>query len=270
MKNDYQTFNCKILKVEKETDDSKTFTLAMPYKGFIFVSGQYVMVSLPGFGEAAISISSDMNENKFFQLTVRQVGSLTSKMHQLKKNDIIGVRGPYGRPFPVKQAKGKNILIVVGGCGIPPIRPVILDATRNPQKYKKVYIFYGTKTEDSLFFKREYSQWKKSCDLSIALEKPKTKKYNKGMVTSLFDVKDIPNDAIAYICGPPVMYKFVIDKMIKQGFDANNIYMSLERHMDCGQGVCQHCAVGPYYVCKDGPVFSYQELKNFKTWLKPL
>jgi len=270
MHNEYKTYNCKILKVEKETADSKTFTLALPYKGFSFVSGQYVMVSLPGFGEAAISISSDMSDKKIFQLTVREVGVLTSELHKKKKNDIIAVRGPYGRPFPVDKAKGKNVLIVVGGCGIPPIRPVILDATRNPKKYKKVFVFYGSKTEDTLFFKREYSQWNKSCELTIALENPKTKKYNKGMVTALFDIKKIPNDAIAYICGPPIMYKFVIEKMIKQGFDPNNIFMSLERHMDCGQGVCQHCAVGGCYVCKDGPVFSYEELKNFKTWLKPV
>lgn len=270
MHNEYKTYNCKIFKVERETADSKTFTLSMPYDDFSFVSGQYVMISLPGFGEAAISISSDMNEKKSFQLTVRKVGTLTQELHKKKKGDLIGIRGPYGRPFPVEQAEGKNILIVVGGCGIPPIRPVILDAVRNPKKYKKVYIFYGSKTEDSLFFIREYSKWKKCCDLNIALEKPKTKKYNKGMVTALFDLKKIPNDAIAYICGPPIMYKFVIEKMLKQGFDPANIFMSLERHMDCGQGVCQHCAVGPYYVCKDGPVFSYQELKNFKTWLKPI
>jgi NAD(P)H-flavin reductase len=258
------------LEVEKETADAKTFTLHLPYKGFSFTSGQYVMVSIPGFGEGAISISSEMNDKKSFQLTVRQVGTLTSAMHKMKKGDILGIRGPYGRPFPVNSAKGKNILIVVGGCGIPPIRPIILDAVKNPQKYKKVYIFYGSKNEDTLFFKREYPQWNKNCDLVIALENPKTKKYNKGMVTTLFDIKNIPNDAIAYICGPPIMYKFVIEKMIKQGFDPHDIYMSLERHMDCAQGVCQHCAVGPYYVCKDGPVFSYEELMNFKSWLSPI
>lgn len=270
MINDYKTYNCKILKIERETADAKTFTLNLPYKGFTFICGQYVMVSIPGFGEGAISISSDMSDKKSFQLTVRKVGVLTLAMHNMKKGDLLGIRGPYGRPFPIDSSRGKNILIVVGGCGIPPIRPLILDAIRNPRKYEKVYIFYGSKSEDTLFFNREYSKWKKVCDLCIALENPKTKKYNKGMVTALFDVKDIPVDAIAFVCGPPIMYKFVLKKMLGNGMKPENIFMSLERHMDCAQGVCQHCAVGPYYVCKDGPVFSYAELMNFKSWLSPL
>jgi NAD(P)H-flavin reductase len=270
MINEYKTHNCKILKVEKETADSKTFTLTLPYRDFKFVSGQYLMVSIPGFGEAAISISSDMNDKKSLQLTVREVGALTSAMHKMKRGDILGIRGPYGRPFPVEASKGKNILIVVGGCGIPPIRPVILDAVKNPQKYKKVYIFYGSKSEDTLFFKREYPKWERVCDLNIALENPKTSKFSKGMVTALFDMKDIPADAVAYVCGPPLMYRFVLEKMLSKGMKPENIFMSLERHMDCGQGVCQHCAIGPYYVCKDGPVFSYAELMNFKSWLGPI
>ena len=228
------------------------------------------MVSLPGFGEAAISISSDMNETKFFQLTVRKVGELTSKLHLLKKGDLVGIRGPYGRAFPANLGKGKDILIVAGGCGIEPVRPLILDAVRNPKKYQKVYIFYGARNEDALVYAKEYSKWKKVCDVNISLDAPKTKKFKKGVVTTLFDIKKIPKDAIAYICGPPVMYKFVIGKMMEQGFDPNNIFMSLERHMDCAQGVCQHCAIGPFYVCKDGPVFSYAELKNFKSWLNPI
>ncbi len=270
MQNQYKTYNCKILKIEKEGSDSKNFTLNLPYKNFKFNAGQYVMISLPGFGEAPISISSDMKEKVFFQLTVRKVGTLTSELHLKNKGDIVGIRGPYGRAFPIDRGKNKNILIVAGGCGIEPVRPLILDAVRNPKKYKKAFVFYGAKNEDALIYAKEYSKWKKVCDLNITLDNPKTKKYRKGVVTKLFDVKDIPTDAIAYICGPPVMYKFVIDKMLKQGFDENNVFMSLERHMDCAQGVCQHCAVGSYYVCKDGPVFSYAELKNFKTWLKPI
>lgn len=270
MINDYKTYNCKILKIERETADSLTFTFNLPYKGFNFICGQYVMVSIPGLGEGAISISSDMSDKKNFQLTVRKVGVLTSAMHDLKTGDVVGIRGPYGRSFPIAESKGKNILIVVGGCGIPPIRPLILDAVKNPKKYKEVNVFYGSKDEDNLFFKREYVQWQKVCDLNVALESPKTKKFNKGMVTALFDKKNIPADSVAFVCGPSVMYKFVIAKMLEKGLKPENIFMSLERHMDCAQGVCQHCAIGPYYVCKDGPVFSYAELMNFKSWLNPL
>ncbi len=270
MHNDYQTFNSKILKIGKEGSDSKTYTLSLPYKGFKFAPGQYVMISLPGFGEAPISISSDVSETKNFELTVRRSGVLTTELHKKKKSDIIGIRGPYGNAFPMDLGKGKEILIVAGGCGIEPVRPLILDAVRNPKKYKKVSIFYGARDEDAMVYAKEYAKWKKVCDFNLTLDNPKSKKFRKGVVTTLFDVKKIPTDSIAYICGPPIMYKFVIEKMIKQGFDPKNIFMSLERHMDCGQGVCQHCAVGPYYVCKDGPVFSYEQLKNFKTWLKPI
>jgi NAD(P)H-flavin reductase len=270
MINKYKTYNCKILKISDEGSNSKDFSLSLPYKDFNFAAGQYVMVSVPGFGEAPISISSDMNEKKFFQLTIRKAGTLTSELHKKKKNDILGIRGPYGRSFPVELGKDKTILIVAGGCGIEPVRPLILDAVKNPNKYKKVYIFYGTKNEDAMIYAQEYDKWRKVCDFNLTLDNPKSKKYRQGVVTKLFDVKKVSNEAIAYVCGPPVMYKFVIDKMIKQGFKPENIFMSLERHMDCGQGVCQHCAIGPYYVCKDGPVFSYEELKNLKTWLKPI
>jgi NAD(P)H-flavin reductase len=270
MLNEYKNYNCKILKIEKEGLDSKTFTLSLPYKGFSFEPGQYVMASIPGFGEAIFGVASEMDNKKSIQITVRKVGSLTSELHNKKKGDVIGIRGPYGRAFPIDLAKGKNVLIVVGGIGIPPLRPLILDALKNPKKYKKVYIFYGCRDESVLNYTKEFNHWKKVCDLNITLDNPKTKKYHKGVVTELLDIKNIPVDAIAFMCGPPIMYKFVVQKLLGKGLKPENIFMSLERHMDCAQGVCQHCAIGPYYVCKDGPVFSYAELMNFKSWLSPI
>jgi NAD(P)H-flavin reductase len=270
MINDYQTYNCKILKVEPESSDSKIFTLSLPHKDFHFEAGQYVMVSLPGFGEAPISINSYFNEKKFIQLTIRNVGVFTSEIQNKKKGDTIGIRGPYGYSFPIGIAKGKNILIVAGGIAIEPVRPIILDAVNNPHKYKKVFIFYGCRDESAMLYVKEYPLWKKTCDLNVALDNPKSKKYIKGPVTTLFDIVNIPTDSIAYVCGPPIMYKFVLAKMMEKGFRPENIFLSLERHMDCAQGVCQHCAIGTKYVCKDGPVFSYAELKDFKTWLSPI
>jgi len=270
MHNEYKTYNCKILKIENEGSQSKNFTIGSPYSDFSFSAGQYVMISVPGFGEAPISICSDASESKEFQLTIRKAGILTSKLHDMKKGDVVGIRGPYGREFPADLGKGKTILIVAGGCGIEPVRPLILDAVHNPKKFAKVFVFYGARDESSLIYTKEYAKWKKVCDLNITLDNPTTKKFKKGVVTALFDLKKLPIDTITYICGPPIMYKFVIEKILKQGFAEENIFMSLERHMDCAQGVCQHCAVGPYYVCKDGPVFSYAEIKNFKSWLSPI
>lgn len=270
MFNQYKTTKCQILKVEPQGLDSKTLTLSLPYKSFNFLPGQYVFVSLPGFGEAPISICSDFNEKKFIQLTIRKCGVLTSAVHNLKSGDNLDLRGPYGRPFPLEKAAGKNVLIVAGGIAIEPVRPIISDALKNPNKYKKLFIFYGAKDEPSLLYSQEYSAWKKIWDLNIALDNPQSSKYAKGNVTALFDIKEVPNDSIAFVCGPPIMYKFVLAKMLEKGFSPENIYLSLERHMDCGGGVCQHCAIGPYYVCLDGPVFSYAELVNFKTWLGPI
>jgi len=270
MLNEYKINNCKILKIEKEGLDSKTFTLSLPYKGFSFEPGQYVMASIPGFGEAIFGLASEMNDKKSIQITVRKVGTLTTELHKMKKGDVVGIRGSYGRAFPIDSAKGKNVLILVGGIGIPPLRPLILDTLKNPKKYKKVSIFYGCRDESVLNYTKEFSRWKKVCDLNITLDNPKTKKYRKGVVTELLDIKNIPADAIAFMCGPPIMYKFVVQKLLGKGLMPENIFMSLERHMDCAQGVCQHCAIGPYYVCKDGPVFSYAELMNFKSWLSPI
>ncbi|MFA5188039.1 MAG: FAD/NAD(P)-binding protein [Patescibacteria group bacterium] len=270
MLNEYKTYNCKILKIDTESIGSKTFTLSLPYKGFLFEPGQYVMASLPGFGEAIFGIASNMENKKSMQITVRKVGTLTSELHNKKIGDIIGIRGPYGHAFPIDLAKGKNVLLVAGGIGIPPLRPVILDAVKYPKKYKKVYIFYGCRDESLLNYTKEYKEWKNVCDLSITLDNPETKKYRKGVVTTLFDLKNIPADAVAFMCGPPIMYKFVIQKLIAKGLKPENIFVSLERHIDCGQGVCQHCAIGTKYVCKDGPVFSYAELKDFKSWLGPI
>jgi len=267
MINEYQTYNCKILNIKNEGSDSKTFILELPYKEFYFTAGQYVMASLPGFGEAAISVSSALDEEKFIELTIRRVGSLTEKIHQLNKGDYLGVRGPYGNGFPLKIAQNKNILIVAGGIGIEPVRPIILDALKNTQKYKSVTIFYGAKDESAVVYANECSKWNKVCDFNLILEKTNDKKVNQGMITALFDLKNVPKDAIAYMCGPPVMYKFVVQKMLEQGFSPDNIYISFERHMDCAQGICQHCAVGPYYVCQDGPVFGYSQIKD-ASWLK--
>ncbi len=270
MINQYKTHNCKILKIESESIGSKTFTLTLPYKGFSFTPGQYVFASIPGFGEAIFGVASEIGNKKSIQITVRKVGTLTSELHNKKIGDLIGIRGPYGRAFPIDLAKGKNVLLVAGGIGIPPLRPIILDAMNFPHKYKKVYVFYGCRDESLLNYTKEYSEWKNVCDVNITLDNPTTKKYSKGLVTTLFDIKNIPADALAFMCGPPIMYKFVIQKLIEKGLKPENIYASLERHMDCGQGVCQHCAIGEKYVCKDGPVFSYAELMNFKTWLSPL
>lgn len=268
--NPYQAQAFKIIKIGKEGSNSKLFTIQAPRR-FRFQAGQFVMVGIPGFGEAPISICSEPRVNlKTFQIGVRVVGLLTSRLHKLKAGDRIYIRGPYGRGFPTELAKKRNLLLVAGGLGLMPLRPVILDICAKRKQCQKVQLFYGAKTMDDLLYRREYASWmKKGIDLNVCLEKPSGKFKLKcpllqGVITILFEKVRLEESPIAFLCGPPIMYKFVIQKLKEQGFKDKNIFLSLERRMDCGVGICQHCAVGSYYTCKDGPVFSLKELNEIK------
>jgi len=269
MKNQYQPQSVKILKVEDEGSNSKLFTLEAP-RGFSVRSGQFVEISLPGFGEAPFCLCSDASLKNKFQVCVRNVGMVTEAMHALKTGDKVGVRGPYGRPFPLELAKNRNLLIVVGGLGLETVRTAIFEIVKNRKQYKKVQIFYGAKTEEDLLFKNEYDLWMKNdIDFHLCLDKP-TNKFKlscpiiQGLVTVLFEKTSLAENPVAFLCGPPVMYKFVLEKLNKAGFLNEDIFLSLERRMHCGVGVCNHCAVGSFFVCQDGPVFSWAELKDIK------
>lgn len=267
MKNPYQTQSAKILKIDDEGSQSKLFTLEAP-KGFKYRSGQFVMISLPGFGEAPFGFCSDPSLKNKFGICVRKAGMLTGALHNLKAGARVGVRGPYGRPFPIEIAQKRNLLLVAGGLGLEPLRPAIWEVVRNRAKYQKVQIFYGVCEESDLLFTKDYDAWKKKIDLHLTLDKPKGVKIpwacNIGVVTTLFDKVKLHENPVAFLCGPPVMYKFVIKKLKELNFKDEDIYLSLERRMHCGVGVCNHCAVGSFFVCQDGPVFSWAELKDIR------
>lgn len=250
MKNPYQTTPIKIIKIKKEGANCKLFRLA---KNFDFKPGQFIMAGIPGFGEAAFSLCAE-NE-----ICVRKVGTVTTQMHRLKEGDKLWVRGPYGRGWPIGNAqkqkskiKIQNYLLVGGGLGIAPLRPLILMKDKLFSREVRFFIFYGIRQEKDLLFRSEHKKWS---NLYISIE-PK-------MVTDLFDEVKLPKDITAFLCGPPIMYKFVIQKLKEHGIQDENIYLSLERRMHCGLGVCQHCAIGPKYVCIDGPVFSFKEISKY-------
>ncbi len=269
MKNEYQQNIVKVLDVLNETPDTKRFVLQFKdkklQKNFDFIHGQFMQFGLPGFGEAPFGICSRYsNRKKHFQLAVRKAGDLTEKLHGLKKGDEVLVRGPFGNGFP--EIEGKNLLVVAGGCGFIPLRSTLEAYSENKfKKVTEVQALFGCLNQDSLLFKNRFKDWEKKIDLHVILEKPE-KSWNghKGLVTKLFDEVEVVKDAAAFVCGPPIMYKFVIKKLKEKGFSDEDIYLSLERRMHCGVGVCQHCAVGSKYVCQDGPIFSYAELKNIK------
>ncbi|MDD5625666.1 MAG: FAD/NAD(P)-binding protein [Patescibacteria group bacterium] len=264
MKNSYQPKIAVIKKIKIQTPEVKLFTLQFKnkedQKNFEFIPGQFIEVGLPSFSEAPFAVCSNPNDSdKNFQICVRIAGQLTKKIHQLKINDQLTVRGPFGNGFP-NNLTG-NILLIGGGLGLVPLRPLIL-ANQNNRNFK-MQIFYGACEAKDLLFQNEYKIWQKSANLALTLDKQCPNwKGNVGLITTLFDKIKVDSSAIAILCGPPVMYKFVIQKLKQAGLDDANIFLSLERRMHCGIGVCQHCSVGSKYACKHGPIFSYQELKN--------
>lgn len=257
----------KIKTIQQETPDTKLFTFQFTKKedqvNFSFEHGQFLMSGLLGFGEAPFDICSSATKLSTFDLSIRQVGELTTKLHQLKVGDMVTVRGPFGHGLPIKNFKDKDLLLIGGGCGFVAMRSFVIDYLAGRLHQGKLSVFYGCADEKTLLFKNEYSRWRKKIDLDIVLDRPsKQWKGARGVVTVLFNNRQDFSNTVALVVGPPVMYKFVVEELKKRGMKDEDIYLSLERRMHCGGGVCQHCAIGPYYVCKDGPVFSWEQLRG--------
>ena len=260
MLNPYQPITAKIVEIQDKTPNVRLFEL-QPSVKFNFQPGQIILAGQTGFGEAPFAICSNP-ENKNIEICVRKAGRLTNKLHELKKKDTIQIRGPYGNGWPIN--KDKNLLLVVGGLGLIPLRSLILNKDKILGKNNKIQIFYGTKHPNEFLFKDEFDTWRKNgIDLQLTIDKS-CPEWNGcvGTVTVLFDKTPLVDNAQTFLCGPPIMFKFVIQKLKDKNFPTRDIYMSLERRMHCGLGICQHCAIGPKYVCKDGPVFSYEELRE--------
>lgn len=270
MLNIYQPQPAKIISVTDESIDTKLFRLCFidrkSQKEFNFIPGQFVQIGLPGYGECPISLaSSPYYAGEYFELAIRQVGQLTRKLGALKKGDVVDIRGPYGNGFDLDLLKGKPLLLIGGGCGFIPLRPLVIDYLAGRLKNKTLQIFYGCKNEETMLFKREQAAWNRQAELSVVLEKPSAKWAGaKGLITDLFKNRTIAENSIAVLVGPPIMYRFVISELKKRKIPDENIYLSLEKKMFCGVGVCQHCAIEANYVCQDGPVFRWSDIKNTK------
>lgn len=265
----YKSQPAVVLLNKQESTDSRLLRLKLEkgQSAFNFIHGQFMMVGLPGFGDAPFDICSNpFEKKKYFEVSVRAVGELTNKLHQVKKGEEVLVRGPFGNGFPHLKELGNNFLMIGGGCGAVTLRSILEEVADNRYKSKpNMQVFWGCADEATILFKNRLAAWKKISDLIIILEKPgKSWKGDKGLVTKLFDEKEVLKPSKVIMCGPPIMYKFVIQKLKEHGFADKDIYLSLERRMYCGTGVCQHCAIGPYYVCKDGPVFRYDKIKDIK------
>lgn len=257
----YLPHKAKILSIKDLTANTKLFRLEA--KNFNFIPGQFIMVSVLGFGEAPFSISSSPAKKQYLELTIAKVGCLTQALFDQIIGDKIFIRGPYGNGFPLKKLKNKNILIIAGGCGLAPLRSIIQYHLDKKNYFNHLQILYGAKSPDDLLFKEEIKAWQKNAEVILTVDKSDSHwQDNTGLITNLMTTKTInSHNTAALVCGPPTMYDSVIKKLLALGFDNKNIYLSLERNMQCGVGLCQHCTYGDKYVCTDGPVFSYDQVE---------
>ncbi len=265
--NCYIPIEAKIEKVITETQNIKTFVLR-PKEPFSFETGQFIQLTVPGFGESPFTPSSSPFVKETFDVTVMRVGKVTEKLHSMKEGDVVGIRGPFGKGYPVEKFYHKEVLIIGGGVGIAPLRSLLLTLIEQINKFKKVILCYGAKTPEDIVYKPFFPEWKKIRGLEILRSVDKCGPHEKwdettGVVTCLLDKCKVDiNNSVAIVCGPPIMMKFTALKLNDMKFKPENIYLSMERNMSCGIGKCGHCAIGPYFVCKDGPVFTYDQLKN--------
>jgi len=268
MENIYLPNFARVKDIQNETYDTKTLELQFVdpqvKESFRFKSGQFLEVSVPGVGEAPFGLASNPNRPETFRFTVRAVGAVTRALHQLTVGDVVGVRGPFGNGFPFDEVKGKNVLFVAGGIGLPPLRSLIEPMMDGRKEFGDFQILYGARTSADLVYKDRLREWENMPEIrfmmTVDVGDP-TWKGNVGVVTTIFPKANIiSKNTVTFVCGPPIMIRFVILELLGLGFAPENIISTLERYMKCGVGKCGHCAIGHKYVCLDGPVFSYKEM----------
>ena len=230
---------------------------------FEYVPGQFVEVSIAGIGEAPISISSSPTQTGL-ELVVRNIGSLTKAIHKMQAGDKLGIRGPYGSTYPIEQAKGKDLVFICGGIGLVPQRSFIRYALDHRNDYGNITVLVGTKCWEMRLFREELAVWSERKDMQVLEtidEAHDCWDGSVGVVTTLIPKieSDLPRSMVL-VCGPPIMYKFVLMALAEAEVPHDNIYVNLERRMKCGVGKCGHCQINDKYVCQDGPVFRYSDL----------
>ncbi|MHC4122737.1 MAG: FAD/NAD(P)-binding protein [Planctomycetota bacterium] len=265
--NPYNPINAEIVDIIDESPTIKSFVV-VPEEEFRFVTGQFIELTLPGEGEAPFTPSSSPSQTDKMEITIMKAGRVTGLLHQVQKGQQVGIRGPYGNGYPLDEFAGKEIYIVGGGVGLAPIRSLFLPLIETKEKYASIVCRYGAKTpEDFIYKKLLFGEWQKISGVDIKLTVDQADgewKDNVGVVTTILNRDDVNiSKAVAVVCGPPIMMKFATLKLLEFGFDPAVIYLSMEKNMSCGIGKCGHCMLGKYYVCKDGPVFTYEQIKDY-------
>jgi NAD(P)H-flavin reductase len=261
-----------IQRIVPETPDSSTYWMTWrdgDGEGYAFEPGQFNMLYLFGVGEVAISISSDPGHPHRLGHTIRHVGRVTNAFRDLKPGDEVGVRGPFGRPWPLSEAEGGDLVVVAGGVGVCPVRPAVEQAMRYRDRYHRLILLLGARTPDLLPYKDQLDEWislteRLDVELHLTVDEPVGPwLYHVGVVTTLFPRAQIQAArTTAFMCGPEVMMRFAAQGLLELGVPAERVWVSTERHMECGIQLCGHCQLGPWFVCSDGPVFRYDAIRD--------
>lgn len=265
-----RTLWAEVSAITPEINDVSTYWLKFKDETvratYTFQPGQFNMVYLPGYGESAISICSDPEKRETVGHSIRFVGNVTRAASRLKVGDVIGLRGPFGTPWPIKELEGKDVFIACGGIGLPPLRPVIYHILHNRDKYGKVTLLYGARTPGDLMYTNEFNTWRNGkIEVEICVDRGDSSWTGRvGVVPMWFyQFRIDPRKTAVLTCGPEIMIRFVIFEALARRIPLEDIFVSLERNMKCGQGSCGHCQIGPYFVCKDGPVFRFDALQPY-------
>ena len=258
----------RVRRRRNETHD--TFTLEIEPPGgrpFGFAPGQFNMLYVFGVGEVPISISGDADAPETLVHTIRAVGTVTRALQGLRPGDYLGVRGPFGRGWPVEAAEGRDVLVVAGGIGLAPLRPVVYHLLAHRDRYREVTLLYGARTPTDILYFRELRQWDARRDTTVHVTVDRATSAwdaDVGVITPLlrraaFD----PAETVAMICGPEIMMHVTARELHRRGVGSGQIYMSMERNMKCGIGLCGHCQYAPYFICRDGPVFRFDRIESY-------
>ena len=269
----YMPEDAVIEDVRSETASIKTFRVR-PKAPLRFEAGQFIALTVPGLGEAPFTPSSSPTETEYLDLTVMRVGRVTEALHAMSAGAEVGVRGPLGQPYPLADFAGREILIVGGGVGLAPLRALLFALFAEESHYGRIILRYGARAPADLVYREALAgRWDRGPDFDVLVtvdSGDETWNGHEGVVTTILEPDRLtcdPATGVAVVCGPPVMMKFTTFKLLELGYPPGSIYLSMEKNMSCGVGKCGHCRLGAYYACKDGPVFTYEQIRNVaKIW----
>lgn len=264
-RNIYRSIRASLTDVIDESPLIKTFVL-VPEEKFSFKTGQFIELAVDGIGEAPFTPSSSPVISEKIEVTVMKTGYVTTYMHKLKPGAYMGIRGPFGRGYPVEKFFGKEVLILGGGCGLAPIRSLLYALENVKDKLERVILCYGSKTPADCIYKPLFDRLNSTEKFEAYRTVDRADESwegSVGVVTTLLDKVSINlKKSVAVVCGPPIMMKFGTIRLLEIGYGESDIYLSMEKNMSCGLGKCGHCMMGEFFVCKHGPVFTYDELKE--------